>query len=156
MGRGGPRRNRREVAGPAAGPRRPMAGRPPNRQPAVSLLFSWDSRGSFDLALNRQKTSWIRDLCRMTGAYTDGILMIYGPLFCGVRYLSFACKETIVTHTKWMRFGVWLILSSVPSANAGAAGSLNQLESLGGLSSENYGQVFDGRADSPAPVTSRT
>ncbi|HBB67746.1 MAG TPA: protease-like activity factor CPAF [Elusimicrobia bacterium] len=85
----------------------------------------------------------------MTGAYTDGILMIYGPLFCGVRYLSFACKETIVTHTKWMRFGVWLILSSVPSANAGAAGSLNQLESLGGLSSENYGQVFDG---SPRPA----
>lgn len=49
-----------------------------------------------------------------------------------------------MTNTKWMRFGVWLILSSVPSANAGAAGSLNQLESLSGLSSENYGQVFDG------------
>ena len=37
MGRIGPRRSRREVAGPAAGPMGPMAGRPPDWQPAVSL-----------------------------------------------------------------------------------------------------------------------
>ena len=35
MGRIGPRRNRREVAGPAAGPIRPMADRTLNLQPAA-------------------------------------------------------------------------------------------------------------------------
>jgi hypothetical protein len=39
MGWIGPRRNRREVAGPAAGPMGPMSGRTPNRQLAAFQFF---------------------------------------------------------------------------------------------------------------------
>lgn len=39
MGWIGPRRNRREVAGPVAGPMGPMAGRTPDLQPAVYPTF---------------------------------------------------------------------------------------------------------------------
>jgi len=39
MGRIGPRRNRREVAGPAAGPMGPMADRTQNLQPAAIFHF---------------------------------------------------------------------------------------------------------------------
>jgi len=49
MGWIGPRRNRREVAGPAAGPMGPMSGRTPDLQPAVSMKLSRDSRAAKDL-----------------------------------------------------------------------------------------------------------
>ena len=40
MGRIGPRRNRREGVGPAAGPMGPMADRTPNLQPAAIFLHA--------------------------------------------------------------------------------------------------------------------
>jgi len=48
MGRIGPRRNRREVAGPAAGPMGPMSDRPPN----------WQSAAIFPLSPNRLKINF--------------------------------------------------------------------------------------------------
>ena len=44
MGRIGPRRNRRVVAGPAAGPMGPMTDRTPNLQPAAMVKCGIDKR----------------------------------------------------------------------------------------------------------------
>ena len=63
-------------------------------------------------------------------------------------------------NAKWMRLGIWLVLSSAAMANAESVGSLSQLESLNNLSSDSYGLVFDGSvqpaaADISIPAAAR-